>query len=79
MIKGALRTALGQPVLFLGLSGENVTRLVAGESIRVSAAQMRELGLPEVEVVLHYGRTERDILDELAAHGLKGKGEVRHE
>jgi hypothetical protein len=73
MIKGALRTALGQPVLFLGLSGDNVTRLAAGEPIRVRAAQMRDLGLPEVEVVLHYGRTEQDILDELEAHGVKGK------
>lgn len=72
-----MRTALGQPVLFLGLSGENVTRLTAGEPIRVSAAQMRDLGLPEVEVVLHYGRTEQDILDELEAHGVKG--EVRHD
>lgn len=77
MIKGAMRTALGQPVLFLGLSGENVTRLAAGEPIRVTAATMRELGLPEVEVVLHYGRTEQDILDELKAHGVKG--EVRGE
>lgn len=72
-----MRTALGVPVLFLGLSGENVARLAAGEPIRVSAAQMRELGLPEVEVVLHYGRTEQGILDELEAHGVKG--EVRDE
>jgi hypothetical protein len=26
MIKAASRTALGEPLLFLGLSGENVTR-----------------------------------------------------
>jgi len=77
MIKGAMKTVFGQPVLFLGLTGENVTRLAAGEPIRVSTAQMRELGLPEVEVVLHYGRTEQDILDELAAHGVKG--EIRDE
>lgn len=65
-----MRTALGSPVLFLGLSGENVTRLAAGEPIRVSATAMRELGLPQVEVVIHYGRTEQDILDELEAHGV---------
>jgi hypothetical protein len=74
MIKAAGRTGLGVPMLFLGLSGENVTRLAAGEPIRVSASMMRELGLPQVEVVLHYGRTEDDILAELKAHGVKMKG-----
>jgi hypothetical protein len=70
VIKAAGKTGLGVPVLFLGLSGENVTRLAAGEPIRVSAAAMRELGLPRVEVVLHYGRTEDDILAELKANGV---------
>jgi hypothetical protein len=71
MIKAAGKTGLGVPMLFLGLSGENVTRLAAGEQIRVSAAAMRELGLPQIEVVLHYGRTEDDILAELKAHGMQ--------
>ncbi|HEY0933725.1 MAG TPA: hypothetical protein VGD91_08285 [Trebonia sp.] len=70
MIKAAAKTKLGVPVLILGLSGENVTRLAAGEPIRVSAAAMRELGLPQLEVVLHYGRTEDDILAELSSHGV---------
>lgn len=73
-----MRTGLGVPVLFLGLSGENVTRLAAGEPIRVSAAQMRELGLPQVEVILHYGSTEEAILEELRGRGVK-LGEVRDE
>ena len=71
MIKAAGKTSLGVPLLLLGLSGENVTRLAAGEPIRVSAAAMRELGLPQVEVVLHYGRTEDDIVAELKAHGVE--------
>lgn len=71
MIKASTRTALGQPMLFLGLSGENVTRLTAGEPVRISAQQMAALGLPQVEVVIHYGRTEQAILDELEAHGVK--------
>lgn len=71
MIKASTRTALGQPVLFLGLSGENITRLAAGEPIRISVQQMTELGLPQVEVLIHYGRTEQDIIDELGAHGIK--------
>ena len=71
MIKAAGKTGLGVPLLMLGLSGENVTRLAAGEPIRISARQMAELGLPQVEVVIHYGKTEQAILDELEAHGVK--------
>lgn len=78
MIKGVGKTAFGVPVLFLGLSGENVTRLAAGEPIRVSATAMRDLGLPQVEVILHYGRTEDDIVAELKAHGMQ-IGEFRDE
>jgi hypothetical protein len=46
----------------------------AGEPIKISAGQMAQLGLPQVEVVIHYGRTEQDILDELKAHGVKMEG-----
>ena len=70
MIKASGQTALGLPVLLLGLSGENVTRLAAGEPIRISPQAMGQLGLPQMEVVIHYGRTEDDILTELKAHGV---------
>jgi hypothetical protein len=71
MIKAAGKTGLGLPLLFLGLSGENVTRLAAGEPIRIKSADMAELGLPAMEVVIHYGRTEQAIVDEMRAHGLR--------
>lgn len=71
MIKAAGKTGLGLPLLILGLSGENVTRLAAGEPIRVSAQHMAELGRPQMEIVIHYGRTEGAILDDLEAHGVK--------
>lgn len=71
MIKAAGKTGLGVPLLFLGLSGENVARLAAGETIRVSAEAMRELGLPQMVIALHYGRTEDDIRAELEAHGVQ--------
>jgi hypothetical protein len=71
VIKAAIPNALGQPVLFLGLSGENVTRLVAGESIRISPEQVGQLGLPQMEVVIHYGRTEQAIVDELEGFGVQ--------
>jgi hypothetical protein len=35
VIKAAGKTGLGLPLLLLGLSGENVTRLTAGEPIRI--------------------------------------------
>lgn len=74
MITAAGKTGLGSPLLFLGLSGENLTRLAAGEPIRIPAARMAELGLPQMEVVIHYGRTEQAILGDLAAHGIKVHG-----
>jgi len=70
MIKAGGRTGLGVPLLLLGLSGENLTRLAAGEPIRVTAEQMAGLDLPLLEVVIHYGRTEDDIVAELRARGL---------
>lgn len=71
MIKAATRGAFGQPVLFLGLSGENVTRLAAGEPILIRPADMAALGLPAMDIVIHYGRTEDDIAAELEARGVK--------
>ena len=71
MIKAAGKTGLGLPLLLLGLSGENVTRLTAGEPIRITAQDLAGLGLPQMEIVIHYGRTEQAIIDEMRAHGLK--------
>src|SRR5688572_16118959 len=66
MLKARGEDANGEPIMLLGLSGENVTRLAAGEAILFNAS---ELGLPPCQVAIMYGRTERDILDELARHG----------
>lgn len=71
MIKAVGKTALGQPLLLLGLSGENVTRLAAGEPIMISAAQLAELGLPQMVIAIHYGRTEQGILDDFRKHGMQ--------
>lgn len=60
--EGAVIKASGidgdRPLMLLGLSGENVARLVAGEPIRFDAT---EIGLPPCTVVIMYGRTEADI------------------
>lgn len=71
MIKAAGRTGMGDPLLFLGLSGENVTRLTAGEPIHIPIADIAGLGLPPMDIVIHYGRTEQAILDEITGHGIK--------
>jgi hypothetical protein len=52
--------------MLLGLSGENVTRLAAGEPILFDG---RELGF-DGHVAIVYGRTEDDLADELRRHGL---------
>jgi hypothetical protein len=64
MITGKLRNAL-----YLGLDGENITRLVAGEPIRVPPERMVALGFPRMPVVIHYGKTQDDMLNEIAEHG----------
>ena len=70
MIKAAGKTGAGVPLLLLGLTGENVTRLAAGEPIRIPAAHLAGLGLPPVEIVIHYGRDDQVVLADLAAHGV---------
>lgn len=70
MIKAGGRTGRGEPLLILGLSGENVTRLAAGEPIHISSAQLKAMGLPPMVVAICYGRTEQDIIDEMREHGV---------
>ena len=68
MIKARGKTALGHDFVMLGLSGENVTRLVAGEPIKLN---LSELGLPAIEVGIVYGKTEDDIAADLRAYGVR--------
>lgn len=56
----------GRPMLLLGLSGENVTRLMAGEPILFDGTPYGFDG----NIVICGGRTEADIVAELAKHGL---------
>lgn len=67
MIKAAGKTGLGLPLLMLGLSGENVTRLMADEPIMFNVA---DLGLPPMVVVIVGGRTEKAIVEKLRAAGM---------
>jgi hypothetical protein len=65
VIKAVGRSSDGTTVLLLGISGENVTRLVAGEPIHIDAEDMKEMGLPPMHIGLMYGRTEQDIANEI--------------
>lgn len=67
MIKATGKTGDGRPMVLLGLSGENVTRLMADEPIRFDLA---ELGLPSMVVVIVGGRTEDAITEKLREAGL---------
>lgn len=68
MIKAGGTGANGNPLLMLGLSGEGMTRLMAGEVIRLN--DVGKLGLPEMTVVIMGGRTESDITARLRECGL---------
>lgn len=65
MIKALLRDSLGRTVVLLGLSGENVTRLMADEPIKINLA---ELGLPPLQIAIVGGHTEADITTQLEQH-----------
>ncbi len=66
MIKATGRTGDGTPLVVLGLSGENVTRLMADEPIHLNLA---DLGLPAIEVLIVGGRTEESIVTDLQNAG----------
>lgn len=65
MIKATGSTADGKPLLIIGLSGENMTRLMTDEPIHINAAN---LGLPDMTILIVGGRTEADIANDLRKH-----------
>lgn len=60
-----------QPIAFLGLSDGNLTRLRAGQPIRVKADDPLGLG---VELVIYHGATEEDMTRELEEAGFMPPG-----
>ena len=61
MIKAAAWNDNG-PILILGLSGENMTRLMAGEPIALETQQLHP-ALPPLKICILGGRTEEDITE----------------
>lgn len=56
----------GKPMLLMGLSGENVNRLMAGEPIVLDGAKV---GFEDLMVVVVGGRTEEDMAAQLTLGG----------
>ena len=64
MIKALVTTPKG-PLVILGLSGENMTRLMADEPILVN---LEDLGLLPIQIAIVGGRTEGEIMSSLGEH-----------
>lgn len=60
-----------EPIAFIGLSDENLDRLVAGNPIRIKADDLLGLG---VEVVIHNGPNEVEMTRELEQEGFMPPG-----
>ena len=72
MIKAAGRAGV-KPLVVIGLSGENMTRLLADEPITFDLA---ELGLPSTIVLIVGGRTEDAIAEQLRSSGLLAENAI---
>lgn len=78
MIKATSKMKDGRPLLILGLSGENFTRMLADEPMAIDVGSLGD-GMPALEVVLLAGKTEQDVVDQLRSAGLIGPDtEERH-
>jgi hypothetical protein len=67
MIKAVGRTGDGTPLLILGLSAENVKRLMNDKPITFN---LSEVGLESMQVAIIGGPTEQFIMEQLIAHDL---------
>jgi hypothetical protein len=67
MIKIKYRIGDGKPFALIGLTEENIARLVAGEPILFD---MSEFDMPPCIFSIAYGKTERDLLVPLAELGI---------
>jgi hypothetical protein len=65
MLTGSGEDKAGNPLLFLGLSSENIRRLTGGEPILVPASRLVKAGLPPISVAIVFGDTEDAIAAEL--------------
>jgi hypothetical protein len=60
----------GRQVLFLGLAKADLVRLAAGGPVTIHGADLAGYGLPPLEIIVAYGRTEGDIADMIRSQGV---------
>jgi hypothetical protein len=70
VLKGMMYGDGGAQALYLGFEQEDITHLLAGHSYHMSPQAALAMGLPEMELIICYGRTEGDLLDALRSKGL---------
>jgi hypothetical protein len=66
MIKFVFEGKDGRIHLGLGISRENVNRLIAGKPILVKLPEMREGLSIDGNIMIHFGETERELQKEVA-------------
>lgn len=76
MIKGRLERQDGKTILLLGLTKENMSRLLDDQPIHIATEHLAEMGLPtDMEVLVIGGESEASISEQLG--GLPLQPEVR--
>jgi hypothetical protein len=66
MVKFVFDTSDGRSNLGLGVTRENVYRLIQGKPIRVSLPEMRAGLAIDGDVMIYFGETERDLQQAVA-------------
>lgn len=64
----------GSPIVFIGISDENVSRLRGGDPILVTTGDAARLGLGENRIVIFHGETDETMTAQLEEHGLLPEG-----
>lgn len=70
MIKFTAKAKDGLPLLALGITDENVTRLRAGLPVHVAPADLQQMGLPAMHITIMHGADERAIIHDLRENGV---------
>lgn len=61
----------GAPIVILGITDENVTRLLAGDPIGLD---LSELELPSIKVFVFHGKDEQALMEKFEEQGLVPDG-----
>jgi hypothetical protein len=62
MIKATGTRGNGKPFVLVGITGENVTRIVAGEPLKIN---LGDVGLDDIEIAVVYGKTEAELVAQI--------------